>query len=102
MKNRRKTYKRILIALGFLFLILIILILINMKIWEIFAKKEIKLVVIEDKCSVLFDNLLHSIKDESSCENYCRSECLTRKLSFYDFEFIFKEKSCNICNCYCK
>jgi predicted negative regulator of RcsB-dependent stress response len=100
--KKKKFFKKILFMILVLFLILIILIFINLKGWEYFQKKEVKMIPIIDRCSVLFNNILHSIKDESSCENYCRSECLTRKMEFYNSEFSFKEGACNTCNCYCK
>ena len=74
----------------------------NFKIWKIFEKKEIKIIPIADKCSILFENILHPIKDEAGCENSCRSECLTRDMKFYKSEFSFNQDSCNTCNCYCK
>lgn len=100
--RKKRFFKKILIILGVLFLVLIILLSINMKVWKYIEKKEIKTIPLTDKCSVLFDNILHTIKDESSCENYCRSECLTREMKFYNSEFSFNQKGCNICNCYCK
>jgi len=68
---------------------------------DVFRKKEIKMIPLTDKCSVLFSNILHTIKDESSCENYCRAECLARKMHFYKSEFALSQESCNTCNCYC-
>ncbi|MCX6749903.1 MAG: hypothetical protein NTZ83_00430 [Candidatus Pacearchaeota archaeon] len=102
MKKKKRFFKKILIILCVLILILIILISINLKMWEHFHKKEIKMIPLLDRCSLLFNNLLHTIKDESSCENYCRSECSTREMEFYNSEFLSKQESCNICNCYCK
>jgi len=101
MKNKNGS-RKILFILLILFIILVILIATNLKLWEHLKKKEIKLIPIIDQCSILFDTLLHSVKDESSCENYCRSECLTRDMRFYTSEFSFNQTSCNTCNCYCK
>lgn len=101
MKNKNYSGK-ILSVLLILFFILAILIATDLKLWKYLEKKEIKLIPIIDQCSVLFDTLLHSIKDSSSCENYCRSECLTRDMKFYNSEFAFNQESCNTCNCYCK
>ena len=100
--RKKNSFKKILIAFWILIFILIILLLINFKVWKYLDKKEVKMIPLLDRCSLIFDNLLHSIKDESSCENYCRSECITREMKFYDSEFSLKENSCNICNCYCK
>ena len=100
--KKKKFFKKTLIVLEILILVLIILLAINFKVWQYVEKKEIKTIPLIDKCSVLFDNILHTIKDEASCENYCRSECLTRKIKFYNSEFSFNEKGCNTCYCYCK
>jgi predicted negative regulator of RcsB-dependent stress response len=100
--KKKKFFKKVLIVLGILFLILVLLIAVNFKVWTYLEKKEIKMIPLTDKCSVLFSNILHTIKDESSCENYCRAECLARKMQFYKSEFALSQESCNTCNCYCK
>lgn len=100
--KKKKFFKKILIILGVLLLVLILLIAINLKVWKYIEKKEVKMIPITDRCSVLFSSILHSIKDESSCENYCRSECLTREMKFYNSEFSFNQEGCHTCNCYCK
>lgn len=100
--KRKKSRKVTTIIFWFLIILLISLILINLKFWEYIKKKEIIMVPLQDRCSIMFDNLLHTIKDDSGCENYCRAECITREAEFYKTEFYSKENSCNICNCYCK
>src|SRR4030043_2327905 len=100
MKKKRAFRKMFFILLA-LILILILLISINLKIWKYLEKREIKMISVPDRCSILFNNLLHSIKDESSCENYCRSECIVREMKYYKIEFTNNLDSCNICNCYC-
>lgn len=100
--KRKKSKKTIKIIFWALIILLILLILINLKFWKYFEKKEIILIPLQDRCSIMFDNLLHTIKDNSGCENYCRAECTTRDIEFYKTEFCLKENSCNICNCYCK
>jgi predicted negative regulator of RcsB-dependent stress response len=100
--KKKKFFKTTLIVLEVLFLILILLIAINFKVWQYVEKKEIKTIPLIDKCSVLFGTILHTIKDESSCENYCRSECLTRKIKFYNSEFTLNQEGCNTCICNCK
>jgi hypothetical protein len=90
------------ILLGVLLLILIVLLSINLKVWKYVSKKEIRSFTIIDQCSILFNNVLHTIKDESSCENRCRSDCLAREMKFYNSEFSLNGESCNNCNCYCK
>jgi hypothetical protein len=100
--KRKKFHKTTIIIFWTLIILLVLLTLINLKFWKYFEKKEIILVPLQDRCSVMFDNLLHTIKDDSGCENYCRAECITRSVEFYKTEFYLKEDSCNICNCYCK
>lgn len=100
--KRKKSQKLTIILFWSLIILLIILIFIDLKFWKYLEKKEVKLISLQDRCSVMFENLLHTIKDESNCENYCRAECITRKMEFYKTEFYLKENSCNICNCYCK
>ena len=100
--RRRKFFKKILRVLYILIIVLILLILINLKVWENLGKKEVKMIPLIDKCSVLFSNILHTIKDEWSCENYCRAECTTRNMKFYNSEFFPGLETCNTCNCYCK
>lgn len=100
--KKKKSHKTAIIVFWALVILLIILTLINLKFWKYLEKKEIVFVPLQDRCSIMFDNLLHTIKDESGCENYCRAECSTRDIDFYKAEFYLKEDSCNICNCYCK
>jgi hypothetical protein len=100
--KKKLHFKKMLVILFVLIIILLILISIELKPWKYFEKKEIKKIMLLDRCSVLFNNILHSIKDESSCENYCRSECSTRKMGFYNSEFELSNEGCNACNCYCK
>ena len=101
MKRKRKI-KNLLKIILLLTAILMILILINIKFWKYFDKEDIKIVSLQDRCSIMFENILHTIKDDSGCENYCRAECITRDMSFYKSEFEAMEDSCNTCNCYCK
>ncbi len=100
--KKKKRLKVILNTLYILTLILILLILIDLKVWKYLDKKEIVEISLQDKCSILFGNVLHTIKDESSCENSCRAECITREMKFYNSKFILSSESCNTCNCQCK
>lgn len=100
--RKKKFFKKILIILGILFIVLILLLFINLKAWKYFEKKEVKMIPLVDSCSVLFDNIIHNIKDAPGCENYCRAECMTREMEFYKSEFSLKEKACNTCDCYCR
>jgi len=61
-----------------------------------------KLYVIQDRCSIILDRLIHQIKDEGECRIACRNECGVRNEQFESSEFIEKENACHICNCYCK
>jgi hypothetical protein len=100
--RKKKTFKKMLMILGILLLILIVLVAIDMKAWKYLEKKEVRMIPLTDKCSVLFNEIIHTIKDGSSCENYCRAECLSRKMKFYNSEFSLNQEGCNACNCYCK
>ncbi len=100
---RRKVFsKKFLFVLYILIIVLILLIFIDTKFWQYLDKKEIKVIPLVDKCSSLFNNIIHSIKDEASCENYCRAECSTRNMKFHDSEFSLNPEGCNSCNCHCK
>lgn len=96
---KKNGIKRLLYAF---LIILIILIAIDLKAWEYLEKKEIKEINLEDRCSVLFNNIIHSIKDESGCENYCKSECFSRDSKYFNSEFSINPEGCNGCLCYCK
>lgn len=100
--KKKRTLKKIRIIILVLLLVLLVLILINLKVWKYFEKREIKMIPLADKCSILMNNLIHSIKDSSGCENYCRSECLTLNMNFYKSDFSANLKGCNTCDCYCK
>ncbi len=100
--RKRKKSKKITIVLAILILTLVILLLINFKIWEYFEKKEISEIPLIDHCSVLFDNIIHNIKDAPGCENYCRAECLARDMEFYQSKFSLNDQECNTCDCYCR
>ena len=92
--------------LSILFIILGILIIslisinVNWKNVSILNKKE--LVVIPDECSVLFNTIVHKIKDESGCSVACKTECESDDKKYVEVEFILNQNSCNTCNCYCK
>jgi hypothetical protein len=100
--KKHKNFSKILIILTILILILIILISLDLGVFKTLQKKEVKMIPLLDRCSILFNNILHNIKDEAGCENTCKSECSTRKMKFYDSEFYASQESCNTCNCYCK
>ena len=61
-----------------------------------------ELFVIEDSCSLIVGQLIHTIENSDTCEMRCKTECSVREMSFHDSEFVEKENDCNECNCYCK
>jgi len=102
MKKRKKTVKRILALLFVLIVCLLILLIMNFKVWKYFSKKEVVKIEIPDECSLMFESILHNIKDSAGCENSCRAKCYILEKDYYNSEFIGKENSCNECECYCK
>jgi hypothetical protein len=102
MKKRKKTLKRILALLFILIACLIVLLVLNFKLWKYFEKKEVVTIKIVDECSLMFENVLHNIKDTASCENSCRARCYIIEKKYYNSEFTGKDNSCNECKCYCK
>jgi len=102
MKKKKKKLKRIIALLIILIVGLLILLIINFKIWKYLSKKEITKIEIVDECSLMFENILHNIKDSAGCENSCRSKCYIIKKEYYNSEFLSKNNSCNECTCYCK
>jgi len=99
----KRTTKIFLIAIIILSLALVSLLLVqlqkNLHIENIF--KEPELFVIRDECSLIFNNIIHEIKNEGECTIICKNECEMRDKIFHDSEFVKKEDSCHICNCYC-
>ncbi len=100
MKKRKS--KKIWFIILFLLIALGILIAIYFKAWNIFIKTKPELIIINDECSVLFNQILHKIKDSSGCENICLSECRVREKEYYDSNLIISETACHTCECYCK
>ena len=64
--------------------------------------KKPELFVIKDECSVIFNNIVHEIKNAGECRIFCRNECGIREKEIYDSEFVESNNSCHTCNCYCK
>lgn len=58
--------------------------------------------LIEDDCSVIAGNIMHTIEDEGDCKHRCKNNCGVRELFFYDSEFIEKVGDCHECKCYCR
>ena len=101
MKKKRKANK-LLTIIYILVTILVILLIVDFKAWKYLEKKEVKVIDIQDKCTPFLNNLIHTIKDESICENSCRAECVMRDMNFYKSEFVLNLETCNSCKCYCK
>ncbi len=90
-----------------IFLIVISILLITTLILSLFEtnifKKDKNLKIhLKDECSILFNNLIHSIKTSGNCKSICSLECERKNLEFKSINFTKKENSCNNCDCYCK
>jgi|WetSurMetagenome_2_1015567.scaffolds.fasta_scaffold437832_2 hypothetical protein len=57
---------------------------------------------VEDRCSLIAGQLIHTLSNEEDCKVRCRTTCELRNTQFQNSEFLQKEKDCNICKCYCK
>lgn len=64
--------------------------------------KKPNLITVKDECSLIFNNIVHQIKNEGDCKIRCRNECNLENMNFYDINFTLNSNSCNLCNCYCK
>ena len=69
-------------------------------IFAIPQKKEV-ISTIPDKCSLLLGNLIHQIKDDSSCRISCRNYCDTIKKEYLLTKFTEYQEKCNTCECHC-
>jgi hypothetical protein len=97
-----KLSKIIFIASIICIIVLIVLLIFQFKIFQYVGFSEPELIIINDECSMMFNSIVHQIKDEGGCRIMCNAECEVRKMEFHHSKFIFKENSCHICNCYCK
>jgi hypothetical protein len=104
-KKEKKKLKKLRVSNIFLIVLVMLLILLGVLLWVQFhdkkSLKEPKLFVIEDKCSVMFNTIMHVITDEGKCRLSCRYECEIRDLKISLSEFIESNNSCHTCNCYC-
>ncbi|MBD3253216.1 hypothetical protein GF386_05770 [Candidatus Pacearchaeota archaeon] len=103
-KSRKKINKIILITIIVLIVILATLLIFQFGIFKYVKNitKEPRLFVIRDECSLILGNILHQIKSNGECKIFCRNNCNLREMNYHNSEFIEKEGSCHICNCYCK
>ncbi len=97
-----KLSKIIFIASIMCIIALIVLLIYQFKIFKSLFPSEPELIVIDDECSIMMNSIVHQIKNKGGCRIMCNSECEVRNMDFHHSEFIYKENSCHICNCYCK
>ena len=64
--------------------------------------REPELFRVEDSCSLIVGQLIHTINNADECEVRCKANCELRESDFHNSEFSQREKDCNLCNCYCK
>jgi hypothetical protein len=104
MQNSSKIIKIITIIIIILLTIFFIIILVESQSLDFVSNlfKKPKAVSVNDECSLIFNNLVHQIKNEGECKIRCRNECSLEKMNFYSVNFTAKSDSCNICSCYCK
>ncbi|MGV8152533.1 MAG: hypothetical protein ACP5OG_05620 [Candidatus Nanoarchaeia archaeon] len=103
-KNKSKTLRILAYLTLSLIIILFILIIFQFRLYNFVLspfKKPVQIKV-NDECSLIFNQILHQIKDEGACRIKCENECLTHSLSYSNSKFTEKTDSCNICECYCK
>jgi hypothetical protein len=85
---------------GILLIILFIQYSVLNPVYNIFKKP--KMFVINDPCSLIFNQVVHKIKNDGDCKINCKNEIQLKEVIFYKSEFIEKNNSCNTCNCYYK
>jgi hypothetical protein len=102
--NRRPQSRIFIGSIVLLSLLLIALLFIEFDLKNFFEKlsKKPELFVIQDKCSLIFKNIIHQIRDKEECSNLCRNECSIRDKKIHSSEFIESNSSCHTCNCYCR
>lgn len=97
---QRKKVVRVLLTIAILLAItLLILFLIEKRIIK--EPTEEKLIQLQDECSLVLGNLMHSINSEGECRLRCINTCGISNLEFEKSEFTPNENDCNACNCYC-
>jgi hypothetical protein len=104
-KNRNKSLIKIILAIIIILsLLLVIMIVIQFGIidWIKSLTKEPKLFVLKDECSLIMNNLFHTINDENNCKVFCTNHCQLNEMRYHSSEFVVGYQSCNTCNCYCK
>ncbi len=100
MKKQKKKIRVLTYIILILLILLFVLILINFNFLRS-SKLNPEKILIEDKCATILNNLIHQIRNENDCRMICKAECEVRKKEFSRSNFLQKENSCNICECYC-
>jgi hypothetical protein len=103
-RKKSKTIKIMMIFLIFLVIAFVIILLLDFGALDSFVKmfKEPKKYNVNDKCSLIMNNILHQIKNTDDCKIRCKDECNLRTLEYYSSDFEAMNNSCNTCECYCK
>lgn len=57
---------------------------------------------LNDECSIIVGQLIHTVQDEGACQNKCYSQCQSIDADFVRIEFTERPNNCNLCDCYCK
>lgn len=57
---------------------------------------------LQDECSLIVGQLIHSIEDENDCQLKCRTNCNVRGETYLYEEFIKSENNCHTCTCSCR
>lgn len=105
-KRKKKNHKKksspfLLLTIITLAIIVLILALFSLDIITTnFSKKPIS-IQLKDKCSLLFNTILHIIKNDADCDIHCKNECSSQELDFFNSNFTSIENSCNNCTCQC-
>jgi len=103
--KRKKKFKTTLIILVIALAVIIVALLNQLGIIESQFKNplaEPQEYFIEDRCSLIVGQLIHTIGDSDTCELRCKTECEVRKQTYHDSKFTEIEEDCNSCNCFCR
>lgn len=57
---------------------------------------------IEDKCGTFVNLVSHTIPDKETCQSRCRSQCISKDLTYKKVDFNLMPTSCHECKCHCK
>lgn len=104
-KNKNKVLLKILLTLIIVFVIIFIILLCYQLGYFNDIKRNInppKLLVIPPDCALIMGRLIDKMTSNDYCKQMCTNRCETSDMFYYKSEFIKRENSCNLCNCYCK